>query len=928
MPDTRGLLITAHATFHRGATFFFLLQSEFGDLYKVTLDHEGGAVSDIHVQYFDTLPPATGLCISHNGLLFAASEFGAHGLYQFASLGDGDETAATTAIKDMDGDEIGCPVFVPRKLTNLTEVDTLPSYAPITKAVTEDLTGEGTVQVYAGCGRGPRSALRVVRHGLAVSDIAVSPLPGKPLGVWTVPALPSSPEHKYIIVGFADATLVLAVGESVEEVTDSQFETGSRTIAVGMLDSGAIVQVLPAGIRLITRSGEDWKVIMWKPEARGSSGPPELTHAVVNKRQVAILTETGLLHVFNLEDGGGLSDQGFKDLGFPVSSMAIGDVEEGKRLFPFLAVADTTSVVRIMSLDPSSPLELLATQRVRGPPHSLCFTNMQTGAHKGSAVCTLQLHVGLANGVLQQSDVDASTGELRDSKFRFIAAGPVHVVQTVVEGNPAIMAMASRPWISYTHQAKVVTTPLSTVPLIAAAPFIAEVCPEGVVAVAEDGLRIFSYERLGELFNHTEHRLSYTPRALAVYPPTRQLIVAEADHNAYNDAERAAIRDMLKGSDVVGAADMDEDEARVGVPVPGEGGKWASCLRIWDPVKGDTVDRVEMPDNEAAFSVITMEFAEKTGEAFVVVGTARDLSYHPKSLTAGVVRVYRMLDAGKKLQLLHTTELDDVPYAMAAFHGRLLVAVGGSVHMYSWGKKRLLKKCVSKPFATTIRNLHVQGDRIYAADNAESMFFLKYRRVENTFALYADDTVARHMTCSTVLDYDTVAGADKFGNVFILRLPEDATDEVDNASGVQALWEVGHMHGAAQKLEQVAMFYVGDVVTNIMKAQLSGGVEVLLYTTINGSIGALVPFQSREDVDFFTHLEMYLRNEPEGVGILGRYHLLYRGYYLPVKNVVDSCLCEEFRTMPSAKQKQVASDLDRTPQDVLKKLDAILTSVL
>ena len=121
-----------------------------------------------------------------------------------------------------------------------------------------------------------------------------------------------------------------------------------------------------------------------------------------------------------------------------------------------------------------------------------------------------------------------------------------------------------------------------------------------------------------------------------------------------------------------------------------------------------------------------------------------------------------------------------------------------------------------------------------------------------------------------------------------------------------------------------------SVVTAINETRCSHAYAPRLVpcSTVNGSIGALVPFQSREDVDFFTHLEMYLRNEPEGVGILGRYHLLYRGYYLPVKNVVDSCLCEEFRTMPSAKQKQVASDLDRTPQDVLKKLDAILTSVL
>lgn len=36
------------------------------------------------------------------------------------------------------------------------------------------------------CGRGPRSTLRVLRHGLEVSEMAKSELPGNPSAVWTV----------------------------------------------------------------------------------------------------------------------------------------------------------------------------------------------------------------------------------------------------------------------------------------------------------------------------------------------------------------------------------------------------------------------------------------------------------------------------------------------------------------------------------------------------------------------------------------------------------------------------------------------------------------------------------------------------------------------------------------------------------------------
>jgi hypothetical protein len=36
----------------------------------------------------------------------------------------------------------------------------------------------------------------------------------------------------------------------------------------------------------------------------------------------------------------------------------------------------------------------------------------------------------------------------------------------------------------------------------------------------------------------------------------------------------------------------------------------------------------------------------------------------------------------------------------------------------------------------------------------------------------------------------------------------------------------------------------------------SGGTEAVVYSGILGTVGALVPFTTRDEVDFFTHLEM------------------------------------------------------------------------
>lgn len=42
------------------------------------------------------------------------------------------------------------------------------------------------------------------------------------------------------------------------------------------------------------------------------------------------------------------------------------------------------------------------------------------------------------------------------------------------------------------------------------------------------------------------------------------------------------------------------------------------------------------------------------------------------------------------------TPLDDIPYALCAFQGRLLVGMGKSLRIYDMGKKKLLRKCENK----------------------------------------------------------------------------------------------------------------------------------------------------------------------------------------------------------------------------------------
>jgi len=56
--------------------FFFLIQTEIGDLLKLSFQFTQEEVHNIQLQYFDSAPSAISLCILKSGYLFSACEFG------------------------------------------------------------------------------------------------------------------------------------------------------------------------------------------------------------------------------------------------------------------------------------------------------------------------------------------------------------------------------------------------------------------------------------------------------------------------------------------------------------------------------------------------------------------------------------------------------------------------------------------------------------------------------------------------------------------------------------------------------------------------------------------------------------------------------------------------------------------------------------
>lgn len=54
--------------------------------------------------------------------------------------------------------------------------------------------------------------------------------------------------------------------------------------------------------------------------------------------------------------------------------------------------------------------------------------------------------------------------------------------------------------------------------------------------------------------------------------------------------------------------------------------------------------------------------------------------------------MYTFGEKGHKLELVHKTEVEDIPYCLATLKGKLAAGIGSMIKIYELGKKQLLKK--------------------------------------------------------------------------------------------------------------------------------------------------------------------------------------------------------------------------------------------
>lgn len=440
--------------------------------------------------------------------------------------------------------------------------------------------------------------------------------------------------------------------------------------------------------------------------------------------------------------------------------------------------------------------------------------------------------------------------------------------------------------------------------------------------------RIFTFNDLTDNTTYETIPLKYTPRKMVGNHDQGVFYVIQSENNTLSSETR---RNLIKqagtkkenGTKSNAEGDMEVDQTNgeteseelpaVDFGYPRAQGNWASCIQVVDPVSEKAVTHtVELKTNQSLVSAALVSFESRSEEVFLAVGTAKDLRFNPYKFAGATIQIYKISPDGRQLELFHETDVSDPPLALLAFKGKLIAGVGTNLCLYDCGMRSVLRKAqASNCVPTRITDIKTQGSRLVVSDQAQSVtYFVHKDQVHpNRLIPFVDDTVARHTTCSEMLDYDTTVGGDKFGNLWLVRCPQKVSEASDESpDGSDLLVDKSYLGGTANRLDLVAHYFANDIPVRIQKTVLlSGGERVIFWAGLQGTLGALIPFTSRRQHKMFQQLELQLRSDDKPLS--GRDHLAFRSYFVPVKSFLDGDLIERFLVLPRDKRESIAAQL-------------------
>ncbi|SCV02086.1 LANO_0F15104g1_1 [Lachancea nothofagi CBS 11611] len=938
--ETTAIVIIASTVHKLKKEFFILLQAHNGDLYKVQIK-AANSIPKIIVTFFDTIEPSSHLHIFKNGLFMALQEFSCFSLYEFESLGDD-----TNALTSDEPDKI-LRISPKSTLENISVLERSKCLNPILSLNVVEST---PLTILA------QPSLQKLVSGVNFSELITSPLPPNASGIWSIRP-PTDPWHRLVFLGLPKSTMILDIEDGTLEELDpanNKFKIdGDQTVFVGIMGERSVIQVCGNSMLHVNY---DKKKLTLKSEWLPPAGI-KILKATCSSSQLALALSNNEIIYFELDIATESLNEYQERIELPER---ITDLSIPKTFrCDFLAVGCLDSSVKIIGLrqsDEENFMEVISMQVLTSPPHSLKLTLSKSA---------LLLHIGLDSGVYMRSSVDKVDGQLFDVRTKFLGSKSVKISvlsqidfksaqleseeeddnddeeeidESVIEQSSCAVVHCDKTWLSYEIDELLYVRPLilpRNMSLEAIAEFRTnDLKSNGYCAISSRGSliigRVDKFTEVDNWFQHNDMMSTDEEEVATVRQYQGRTIATDVSDKKVqyvieNDTSAKRCRICVYRSGILLSIGLEDDTEFIINDT--------TCLDAKVVQFGSSENYLVLSTNDMKLKTYLLKVERKDTKRTVV------------------------------LEFIHDTIVDDKINSMVSFRDKLLVPLMGNIVLYAMGRKQLLKKSISitPPSITKVVCVRQWEDqRVAIGDIHESVTLFLFDKRLNQFISLADDVVKRHVTALEFLDRSTVIGGDRFGNIWVLRVPQDIEKMIDEEYAY--FLSKFHKNNNSEisrnimecpcKLDLANHFYANDIPISfsvVRNLQMSDRTSVI-YAGLQGTIGCLKPLVTKSEVEFMHKLQDCLNDADEiffnereeelvpsgdaelelnvelrtntksgqlsprpttegAFSLVGREHVVYRSYYAPLKGVVDGDFCEGFLHLYPSEQEFLVKKL-------------------
>lgn len=398
--------------------FFVLLQSNYGDLFKLTINPDTNDRNRplVQLSYFDTIQNSNQLHIFKNGYLFALSEMNNNFLFQFEKLGVENDPSKFLTSKDPNKPL----VFQPS--TNLQNLSILSQQLNLNPLGSSQISSDSPLSIVTQ--HYTNSKILTLTSGVNYSNLISTNLPPNATKLWLIPHPAAiNDNNNLLFISFPKKTMILQIdNESMEELTPDEAARSTfklsqdTTIHTCVMSSHSIIQVCTTELRQIVpidNTGFSNK-LTWVPPAG-----IRIICATSSKTQLIISLSNYELIYFKIDSSSNslIELTTHPELDTLPCKLAI--VEDSQHS-DLLAIGDDEGMIKIMSLRDQKEdfLTVISLQLVNEK-----FSDMVMVRDPSTKL--LNLHVGLVNGVYMRFHIQDIDGSFTDIKRRFLGLKPV-----------------------------------------------------------------------------------------------------------------------------------------------------------------------------------------------------------------------------------------------------------------------------------------------------------------------------------------------------------------------------------------------------------------------------------------------------------------------------------------------------------------------